>query len=248
FQFSFSCILARPKVYQGVRVKTTVRELLQQKRAQQAEKRTSEFQDCRMQLSDPSPTYSEMYNGFEASCSADSYHQSRHFPNYSSPDDSLSFLDQLFPDIYLPSDCLADSNFNFLQSSSSCALEGNSQLAPSFQQSMAPESPTSSDDMSNSFEYSPTYQEMTYNHQNHSAYQDPGSCTFANVDMYYQHQHNAACCYCVYCHSMEHQEAMKALEPYSYPSTNCMEYFPSSTVSEDLFPGEMNAYEVLQLR
>ncbi|XP_018081392.1 uncharacterized protein LOC108696478 [Xenopus laevis] len=203
-----------------------------------------------MQLSDPSPTCSEIHNGFEAACSADSYLQNRHFQNYPSQDDSLSFLDQLFPDLYLPSDCLADSNFNFLQSSSSpCALEGNGQLAPSCQQSMAPESPAGSDDMSNSFEYSPTYQEIPYNYQNHNAYQDPGSCAFANVDSYYQHQHNAAYCYCVCCQAVEHQEAMKLLEPYSYANTNCMEYFPSSTVSsEDFFPREMNAYEVSQLR
>ncbi|OCT70448.1 hypothetical protein XELAEV_18037369mg [Xenopus laevis] len=200
-----------------------------------------------MQLSDPSPTCSERYHDFEA----DSYHQISHFPNYPSQDDSLSFLDQLFPDIYLPSDCLADSNFNFLQSSSSpCALEGNNQLAPSCQQSMAPESLIGSDDMSNSFEYSPRYQDMPYTYQNHNAYyQDLGSCTFANVDTYYQHQHNAANCYCVYCHSMEHQE--KLLEPYSYLNTRSvgiLEYFPSSTVSEDSLPREMTAHEVLQLR
>ncbi|KAG8434494.1 hypothetical protein GDO86_012755, partial [Hymenochirus boettgeri] len=129
-----------------------------------------------------------------------------------------------------------------------CAIEDSILPAPGFQQKMVPESPPGSDILSNSFEYSPSSQEFPYVQENSNSYQDPRSCAFANVESYNQHHNNTAFCYCAYCDSMEYHDAMTALEQYSYPNSNFLEYFPSSTVSEEFFERELNTYDLLQLR
>ncbi|KAM4702974.1 POU class 2 homeobox associating factor 3 [Rhinophrynus dorsalis] len=214
----------------------TVKELLQQRRALQAEK-NAPMVSLRM--------YPRISNACESTPAAPSCYQGRQFPNYISNEESLSFVDQLFIDAYLQPEPIRDATFNFMQSPPLCTPEEYIQQTPIFNQRMAPESPSDSSDISNSFEYSPSSEAMMYASQSYNSpsYQDTRSCATASVDHYYQHQTSSTFCYCLYCCSVEPREEMKSLDSCSYPYTDCIEYLPSSTVTED-FAREISTYDM----
>ncbi|MEE6484471.1 hypothetical protein FKM82_013879 [Ascaphus truei] len=200
-----------------------------------------------MQSSDPFPSCSGTYVDSEPMPSTPSCHQTKQFPSYISHEESLSLVDQLFLDAYLQPDPITDTTLNILQNPSFCSPEDNIQSAPIFfNQSMTPESPSDSSDISNSFEYSPTHQGIPCAPQSFSSLsqQEPRSCAFADVEHYYQQQNSSTVCYGVYCGSTEHQEAIKMPDPFSYPNSDYMEYIPSSTVTEEFFRREMNNYDI----
>ncbi|KAM8927681.1 POU class 2 homeobox associating factor 3 [Pelodytes ibericus] len=235
----------KPKVYQGVRVKMTVKELLQQRRALQAERNASETMNSRMQFSsDLMPSSPEIHSGCQFIPSAPSFqHQTREFPHEISQEETLSFVDHLFLNAYLRPETLTD---NLMQNPPLCFAEENIQPAPIFNQSMTPESPSDSSDMSNSFEYSPSYQGTSFVPQSYSSptYQDPTSCSFVNVNQYCQRQNGSTFCYCQYCCPVAHQETMKVPDPCYFSNTDYMEYIPSSTATEDFFTREISNYDL----
>ncbi|XP_053307383.1 POU class 2 homeobox associating factor 3 [Spea bombifrons] len=186
-----------------------------------------------------------MFSGCQAIPSEPSCnYQTRELPNYISQEDSLSFVDQLLLNAYLQPDPPAENTFNFMQNPSIGYPEDNIMPAPIFNQSMTPESLSDSSDISNSFEYSPSHQEIAFAPQRYSSpsFQDPASCAFAND--YCQQQNGSTFCYCQYCCSPVHQETMKTQGPYYYTNTDCLEYVPSSTITEDFFSREINSYDM----
>ncbi|KAM4652075.1 POU class 2 homeobox associating factor 3 [Discoglossus pictus] len=235
---------AKPKVYQGVRVKITVKEMLQQRRALQAEKNASDLQENRMQFSESFPSCAGIYSGSEPIPSAPIYQQTRQQQNYPSHVESLSFVDQLFLDAYLQPDPLPETTHNFLQIPPLCSPEDNIQPTPVFSQSMTPESPSDGSDFSNSFEYSPTHQVINFAPQSYSSpsHHELRSCAYADVDPYYQQP--TSFCYCAYCCSVKPYEPVKVQDPRPHPGSDCMEYFPSSTVTEDFFGRELNNFDM----
>ncbi|XP_063292233.1 POU class 2 homeobox associating factor 3 [Pelobates fuscus] len=238
---------AKPKVYQGVRVKITVKELLQQRRALQAEKNVSEIQEQRIQICDPSPLYSDIYNDCQVIPTAPSCHfQTNQLPNCISQEEPLSFLDQLFLNAYLQPEPHTENTFNLMENASLCSHGDNMQPAPIFRQNMAPESPSDSSDLSNSFEYSPTQQEVGFAPQSYSSpsYEEPRSCVFSNVGYHCQQRNGATFCYCEHCCPVSQQEEAQVPNTCYYNYTDCIEYIPSSTVTEDFFTREINNFDM----
>uniref|UniRef100_A0A8C5MHY9 Uncharacterized protein n=1 Tax=Leptobrachium leishanense TaxID=445787 RepID=A0A8C5MHY9_9ANUR len=116
-----------------------------------------------------------------------------------------------------------------------------------FFMSQAPESPSGSSDMSNSFEYSPTHQETGFAPQSYSSpsYQeDQSSCAFENGGYYCQRRNGATFCYCEYCCPAVPQDGTQVSNPSYYNYTDCMGYVPSSTISEDFFTREINNFDM----
>ncbi|XP_069804962.1 POU class 2 homeobox associating factor 3 isoform X2 [Dendropsophus ebraccatus] len=232
---------AKPKVYQGVKVRMTVKEMLEQRRALQAEKTALESRQNKMQVSHPIPpppssSSSEVICAREPTSCVPSYQETRQPPVYGAPEDSLV-------DAYLHPEPLTDSSFSIFQNQS-CFQDELFQPSPIFYHNMTPESPSDSSEMSNSFEYSPSCQGLEFVSQNYSSpsHQDTKSCAYADMDYpVYQHQTNSTCCYCAYCCSMDYQEPLNTQEPCAYPNTDYMGYLTSS---EDFLTRELNIYNM----
>ncbi|XP_075046069.1 POU class 2 homeobox associating factor 3 [Mixophyes fleayi] len=180
-----------------------------------------------MQISGSIPS-SEMYRACEPAPSVPSYQQTRQFPVYEAQEES--YLNQLLLDATLEPVTVTDSSISVFQNQYLCFPEGPTQPSPIFYQNMTPESPSDSSDMSNSFEYSPTYQGLEFVPQSYSSptHQDNRSCAYAGVDHHvYQHHNNSPFCYCAYCCSVDYQESVNVQNSCAYPNTDCMGYLTS---------------------
>ncbi|XP_056399318.1 POU class 2 homeobox associating factor 3 isoform X2 [Hyla sarda] len=230
---------AKPKVYQGVKVRMTVKEMLEQRRALQAEKTASESRQNKMQVAHPipPPLSSEMISAREPTSCVPTYQENRQ-PSV------CGALEESLMDAYLHPEPLTDSSFTIFQNQSLCFQEETFQPSPIFYQNMTPESPSDSSDMSNSFEYSPSYQGLEFVTQNYSSPspQDNNSCAYADMDYpVYQHQNNSTCCYCAYCCSMDYQQPLNTQDSCAYTNTDYMGYH---TPSEDFLTRELNIYNM----
>ncbi|XP_063797976.1 POU class 2 homeobox associating factor 3 isoform X2 [Pseudophryne corroboree] len=196
-----------------------------------------------MKVADPIPS-SDIYIACEHTPSVPSHQQTREFPVYVAQEDNLSFLDQLLVDAYLEPDHVTDSSINVFQNQYMCFMEGSIQPSPIFHQNMTPESTSDSSDLSNSFEYSPTYQSPEFVPQSYSSpsNQDTRSCVYAGMDYHaHQHQNNSTFCYCAYCCSVDYQESVKVQNSCAYTNTDCMGYLASL---EEVFPRDLANYDM----
>ncbi|XP_066461700.1 POU class 2 homeobox associating factor 3 [Eleutherodactylus coqui] len=234
------CIQAKPKVYQGVKVRMTVKEMLEQRRALQAEKTASESRQNKLQVSHPilpPPPSSEMISTYEPTLCVPSYQGTRQPPVYGGQEESLV-------DAYLHPEPLTDSSFSIFQNQSLCFQEEAFQPSPIIYQNMTPESPSDSSEMSNSFEYSPSYQGLEFVPQSFSSpsHQDNRNCAYADMAYpAYQHQDNSTFCYCAYCCSIDYQEPANRQDSCAYANTDYIGYLTSS---DDFLTRELNIYNM----
>ncbi|XP_008582004.1 PREDICTED: colorectal cancer-associated protein 2 [Galeopterus variegatus] len=106
----------KPKVYQGVRVKITVKELLQQRRAHQAAAGDNLSGGSSIHLSDPAtPSSAGLYFEPEPISSTPNYVQPREFSSCVSCEENPSCLDQIF-DSYLQTETHPEPLLNSMQS------------------------------------------------------------------------------------------------------------------------------------
>ncbi|XP_076969123.1 POU class 2 homeobox associating factor 3 [Tamandua tetradactyla] len=244
----------KPKVYQGVRVKITVKELLQQRRAHQAASgETQPSGSSNVHLSDPvTPSPAGLYFEPEPISSTPDYLQPREFSSCVSCDENPSCLDQIF-ESYLQTDTHLDP----LSSSTQSTLHyfpDSFQAAPfCFNQSLTPGSPSDSSTLSGSLDYSYSPAQLSScvpENYNSPPPLDTRNCGYTSEDCSYHHlpshaQYNcfslatSSVCYCASCEA-EHLEAVRASECFPYPSTDYVGFAPSAAAASDFYKREAN--------
>ncbi|XP_069081121.1 POU class 2 homeobox associating factor 3 [Pleurodeles waltl] len=247
----------KSKVYQGVRVKITVKELLQQRRALQAE--TNAIYPASRIAS--VPVSESIVSSSSSSCSGP-YFETKSVPlapNLFHPtappsqaphEDTSCYLDQHLLESYLQPEPFADTFLATLQASSQDYTTGNPQAASArFNQSLCPESPSDSSDFSSSFDYScsPPHQMLPFAPQSFSSPSHPEtrSCAFNTTSEYPLHvQYTPSACYCSSCIGAECLETIQATDYYTYPSVEYTDYHPTTTVAEDLLWRGMNTWDM----
>uniref|UniRef100_A0A4X1TGE4 POU class 2 homeobox associating factor 3 n=2 Tax=Sus scrofa TaxID=9823 RepID=A0A4X1TGE4_PIG len=243
----------KPKVYQGVRVKITVKELLQQRRAHQAASGGTLSGGTSVHLADPdSPSPSGLYFEPEPIPSMPNYFQPREFSSCVSCEENPSCLDQIF-DSYLQAETHPDPSLTSMQSTPHC-FPDSFQAAPfCFNQSLTPGSPSDSSTLSGSLDcsYSPA-QLPACAPENYGSPPslDPRNCGYPSEDYLYpplpvHAQYDcfstapASVCCCASCEA-EHLDPLRASEYFSYPSTDCVTFAPSATAGSDFYKRETN--------
>ncbi|KAM9299395.1 POU class 2 homeobox associating factor 3 [Gastrophryne carolinensis] len=234
---------AKPKVYLGVKVKVTVKELLEQKRANEAVKNCSASQENKLQYSDSVPPSPECYSACAPISSIAEYPQTTPILYYGPQEEGVSIVDQQTLNHYSQPDTLMDNSICDFQNIFPTFPEESIQSFPIFNQSMTPQSPSESSERSNSFEYSPTCQVMECIPPSYSSPSlDTRSCAYAGMNQHvYQHQDNSTYCYCAYCCSMDYQAPVKEQNSYSYTDMDYMEFLTSS---EDIFTRDLSNYDM----
>ncbi|XP_058400729.1 POU class 2 homeobox associating factor 3 [Diceros bicornis minor] len=243
----------KPKVYQGVRVKITVKELLQQRRAHQAASGGTLSGGSRVHLSDPvAPSSAGLYFEPEPISSTPNYFQPREFSSCVSCEENPSCLDQIF-DSYLQTETHPDPPLNSMQSTPHY-FPDSFQAAPfSFNQSLTPGSPSDCSTLSGSLDYSyspaqlPSYVPENYNSLPSL---DTRNCGYPSEDYSYpllpSHAQydcfssaTTSVCYCASCEA-EHLDTIRASEYFSYPSTDYVNFAPSAAGTSDFYKRETN--------
>nr|XP_013011118.1 colorectal cancer-associated protein 2 isoform X2 [Cavia porcellus] len=242
----------KPKVYQGVRVKITVKELLQQRRAHQAASGGTLSGGSSVHPSDPgAPSSAGLYFEPEPVSSTASYFNPREFSTCISCEENPNCLDQIF-DSYFPTETFSESLLDPTQSVPHC-LPDNFQPTPfCFNQSLTPGSPSDSSTLSGSLDYSYSpAQPPLYPSENYSSPPslDTLSHGYPQEDYTYYHlpshaQYNCfstasgpLCC-CVSCEA-EHLQALRTAE-YFYPSSDCLDFTPLAATPSDFYKRETN--------
>nr|XP_010332891.1 colorectal cancer-associated protein 2 isoform X1 [Saimiri boliviensis boliviensis] len=243
----------KPKVYQGVRVKITVKELLQQRRAHQAASGGTRSGGSSVHLSDPvAPSSAGLYFEPEPISSTPNYFQPREFSSCVSCEENSSCLDQIF-DSYLQTEMHpAEPLLNSIQSTPH-HFPDSFQAAPfCFNQSLIPGSPSNSSTLSGSLDYSyspvqlPSYAPENYNSPTSL---DTRNCGYPPEDHSYHHlpshaqyscfsSATASICYCASCEA-EDLDALQVAQ-YLYPSTDCVDFAPSAATTTDFYQRETN--------
>ncbi|XP_032141525.1 colorectal cancer-associated protein 2 isoform X3 [Sapajus apella] len=243
----------KPKVYQGVRVKITVKELLQQRRAHQAASGGTRSGGSSVHLSDPvAPSSAGLYFEPEPISSTPNYFQPREFSSCVSCEENSSCLDQIF-DSYLQTEMHpAEPLLNSIQSIPHHFPDSFQATPFCFNQSLIPGSPSNSSTLSGSLDYSyspvqlPSYAPENYNSPTSL---DTRNCGYPPEDHSYHHlpshaqyscfsSATASICYCASCEA-EDLDVLQAAE-YLYPSTDCVDFAPSAAATTDFYKRETN--------
>lgn len=243
----------KPKVYQGVRVKITVKELLQQRRAHQAASGGTLSGENNIHLPDPVTASSAgLYFEPESISSTPNYFQPREFSSCVSCEENPSCLDQIL-DSYLQTETHLDPLLNSMQSTSHY-FPDSFQTAPlCFNQSLTPGSPSDSSTLSGSLDYGYLPAQLpSYAPENYSSPPslDIRNCGYPSEDFSYPHLPSHAqydCfssattsgCYCASCEA-EHLDTIRASEYFSYPSTDYVNFAPSAAPTSDFYMRETN--------
>ncbi|KAM4828267.1 POU class 2 homeobox associating factor 3 isoform 2-T2 [Thomomys bottae] len=238
----------KPKVYQGVRVKITVKELLQQRRAHQAASGGTLPGPSSVHISDPvAPASAGLYFEAEQMSSTTNCVQPCEFSTCVSCEENPSFLDQIF-DSYLqmetPPEPLPSTPYYFPDSFQTTPF--------CFNQSLTPGSPSDSSNLSGSFDYSyspaqlPSYAPESYNSPPALDTLNPGfppeNCSYHHLPSHTQYNcfptATTSVCYCASCEA-EHVDMLKTAE-YFYPSQDCVDFTPSVATASDFYRREAN--------
>ncbi|XP_069470415.1 POU class 2 homeobox associating factor 3 [Ambystoma mexicanum] len=243
----------KSKVYQGVRVKITVKELLQQRRALQAETTAvSRIGSLPFSEAVSSSSCSAPYFEMASAPRAPSLFQPRQqLPDPAPCEDTSCYLDQHLLDSYLQPEHFADTFLASLQTSSQNYTAGNPQTSSAcFNQSLCPESPSDSSDLSSSFDYSysPPHQMLPFAPLSFSSptHLEARSCAYSSTEEYaLQPQFTASACCCMSCSGAGCLETIKAGDFFTYPTGDCTDYHLSSTVAaEDFLRREMDPWDM----
>ncbi|XP_067607798.1 POU class 2 homeobox associating factor 3 [Pseudorca crassidens] len=243
----------KPKVYQGVRVKITVKELLQQRRAHQAASGGTLSGGNSVHLSDPVPPSSAgQYFEPEPIPSTPNYFQPREFSSCVSCEENPGFLDQIF-DSYLQTETHPDPSPSSMQSTPHYFPDSFQPAPFCFNQSLTPGWPSDSSTLSGSLDYSYSPAQLpSYTPENYTSPPslDTRNCGYPSEDYSYPHlpshtQYNcfssatASVCCCASCEA-EHLDTFRASECFSYPSTDYVNFTPSAAASSDFCRRETN--------
>uniref|UniRef100_A0A4X2LPK1 POU class 2 homeobox associating factor 3 n=1 Tax=Vombatus ursinus TaxID=29139 RepID=A0A4X2LPK1_VOMUR len=244
----------KPKVYQGVRVKITVKELLQQRRAHQAASGGILSQSSSVQFPEAlSPSSAAPYLEPEHISPAPNYFQPRQFSSCVSCEENPSCLDQVF-ESYLPTESLLDHSLSSTQGVPLCFPDSFQDTPFCFNQSLAPGSPSDSSALSSPLEYSysppqqPSLTPVTYSCPSSLDTRDYGH---PPEEYSYHHFHShpryscytssssSSVCYCTSCET-QHLDTIKVSEYFSYPDTDCIDYSHSlpTAVADDFYRRE----------
>ncbi|XP_045873238.1 colorectal cancer-associated protein 2 isoform X1 [Meles meles] len=240
--------LEKPKVYQGVRVKITVKELLQQRRAHQAASGGTLPGGNGAHLSEPAPRSSAgLYLESEPVSSTSSSFQPREFSSCVSCEENTSCIDQVF-ESYLQTETHLDPLLNSTQSTSPY-FPDSFQAAPfCFNQSLTPGSWSDSSPLSGSLDYSYSLAQLPAcapENYNSPPSLDPRNCGYPSEEYSYSHlpsytQYDCfpsagpSVCYCASCEA-EHVDTLRAAECFSYPSTDYVNLAPSAAVASEFY-------------
>ncbi|XP_048369032.1 colorectal cancer-associated protein 2 [Sphaerodactylus townsendi] len=232
----------KPKIYQGVRVKITVKELLQQRRAKQAVPEEAVSSDGSVQLTEAfSPPCPGAYVDSVSSSSSGCV-QPWQFQSCTSCEEIPSFLEQLVDSCLqteMPFDtstgAAQDSLHGFpdiFQPDSACLNQslGHASLDSS--------DPSSSFDCSYSPPQLPSFTPLGYNS---SPCLDVKSCMFPSSEgspypqpPHTHYNHTSSTCCCTSCGS-QRLDAFRVPEYFPYASTDCRDCTPSLSVADDFF-------------
>ncbi|XP_029877034.1 colorectal cancer-associated protein 2 [Aquila chrysaetos chrysaetos] len=227
----------KPKVYQGVRVKITVKELLQQRRAQQAATGAAvSWGSSSIQFSESvSPPQPDPIS------SVPSYCPSWQFSNCLSCEESPSYLEQLV-DSCLQTDVPLDPAFSAFQPSSPYTSDTFQPVPFCFNQGLAAGSPSSAD-LPSPLNYSCSPPQLSpftpLTHSPPSAldtktYGYPAEEWSCHTPSPYT---TSACC-CTACGSQHEDNRVPQYFP--CPSTDCMDYLPPMAMADDFFRRDRN--------
>nr|XP_028563938.1 colorectal cancer-associated protein 2 isoform X1 [Podarcis muralis] len=239
-------ISGKPKVYQGVRVKITVKELLQQRRAKQAvadEAVSGEGSGNNVQFTESfSPPCAAPYVDTELASSSSGCVQPWQFQNCTACEEIPSYLEQLV-DSCLQTELPLDATMGTTQGNMPCSPDSFQLGPPYLNQSLGPGSPDSSDP-SSSFDYSysppqpPPFTPLSYSSPSPL---DVKSCMYPSSEGSPYHQqsqlqynHAPSACCCTSCGS-QHLDAFRVPEYFPYANTDCRDYAPSVSVADDFF-------------
>ncbi|XP_032694277.1 colorectal cancer-associated protein 2 isoform X3 [Lontra canadensis] len=239
----------KPKVYQGVRVKITVKELLQQRRAHQAASGGTQLPGGNgVHLSDPAPPSSAgLYLESEPVSSTSNSFQPREFSSCVSCEENTSCIDQVF-ESYLQTETHLDPLLNSTQSTSPY-FPDSFQAAPfCFNQSLTPGSSSDSSALSGSLDYSYSLAQLPAcapENYNSPPSLDPRNCGNPSEEYSYSHlpsytQYDCfpsagpSVCYCTSCEA-EHVDTLRVAECFSYPSTDYVNLAPSAAVASEFY-------------
>ncbi|XP_069934097.1 POU class 2 homeobox associating factor 3 isoform X1 [Oryctolagus cuniculus] len=239
----------KPKVYQGVRVKITVKELLQQRRAHQAASGGTRSGGSSI-ISDPVTTSSAgLYFEPEPISSTPNYFQPRDFSSCASYDENSGCLDQIF-DSYLQTETLSEPSFHATQSAPHYFPDGFQAAPFCFNQSLTPGSPSDSSTLSGSLDYSDSPAQLPpYTPGNFTSPTsvDTRNCGYPPEDCSYHPSPSSApykgfsvatstCC-CASCEA-EHLDAVRTAAYFSYPGADCVDFASSAATASDFYARE----------
>ncbi|KAM6173904.1 POU class 2 homeobox associating factor 3 [Erethizon dorsatum] len=248
-----TCVLIeKPKVYQGVRVKITVKELLQQRRAHQAALGGTLSGGSSVHLSDPvAPSSAGLYFEPEPMSSTHNYFQPREFSTCISCEENPNCLDQIF-NSYFQTETFSESLVNPTQSAPH-SLPDSFQATPfCFNQSLTPGSPSDSSTLSGSLDYSYSPAQLpSYASENYSSPPSLDTLNHGNPQEDYSYYHlpshtqydcfstaTASVCCCASCEA-GHLEVLRTAEC-CYPSTDCVDFAPLAATTSDFYKRETN--------
>ncbi|XP_043849619.1 colorectal cancer-associated protein 2 [Dromiciops gliroides] len=247
-------LFEKPKVYQGVRVKITVKELLQQRRAHQATSGGTLSRNSGVQFSEAVlPSSAAPCFEPEPISAAPNYFQPRQFSSCMSCEENPSCLDQVL-ESYLPAETLLDHSLSSTQGIPPCFPDSFQATPFCFNQSLAPGSPSDSSTLSSPLEYSysppqqPSLAPVTYNSPSSL---DTRNCGYPSEEYSYHHFHShpqyscctssssSSVCYCTSCET-DHLDTIKVSEYFSYPDTDCIDYSHSlpTAMTDDFYRRE----------
>ncbi|XP_062995502.1 POU class 2 homeobox associating factor 3 [Elgaria multicarinata webbii] len=240
-----SVISGKPKIYQGVRVKITVKELLQQRRAKQAvvDDPVSGEGSGSVQFTETlSPPCAAPYVEAELQSPSSVCLPPWQFQNCTSCEEIPSYLEQLVDSCLQPEPPL-EASLGVAQAPLPCSSGSFQPGAPCLNQSLGPVSPDSSDP-SSSFDYS--YSPPQLLPFAPLSYSSPSpleakSCMYppSEGSPYQQHTHvqynpaPSTCC-CTSCGS-QHLDTFRVQEYFPYATVDCKDYAPSVSMADDFF-------------
>ncbi|XP_062872579.1 colorectal cancer associated 2 [Trichomycterus rosablanca] len=218
----------KPKVYQGVRVKTTVKELLQKRRAlQAAESRKTQAASTHDVC--PTPLAATHLDIFCESSTQDAYFQLRQFADSGHIAMEDTFDDQLLMNM-MPAENFSSSPAVCAPASAQCYHGYSPSCTDYYTNSLASSSPTHSFSLPSPVEYN-SYTPPESNSSSSSCYNSPTrvdmSSSFTPENYHYQHctlQH----CFCL-SHWPSLQDGTMASDytPPHYSASDC--FYPSLT-------------------
>ncbi|XP_019144006.1 colorectal cancer-associated protein 2 isoform X1 [Corvus cornix cornix] len=238
-------IAGKPKVYQGVRVKITVKELLQQRRARQAATGSAVSKNVvpwgsgsssSIQFAEPvSPPHPEPFEA-EPIPSVPSCCPSWQFSSCLSCEESPGYLEQLI-DSCLQSDAPSEPAFSACQPSSHYTPDAFQPVQLCFNQGLAASSPSSAD-LPSPWNYScspPQLSPLTPLTPSPPSSLDtkPYSCPVEEWPCHPPCPFPSPACCCTACGSQNMDSRVPQCFP--CPSTDCMEFLPPLAVAEDFF-------------
>ncbi|XP_006890826.1 PREDICTED: colorectal cancer-associated protein 2 [Elephantulus edwardii] len=243
----------KPKVYQGVRVKITVKELLQQRRAHQAASGGTPSGSSTVHIAaSAAPSSAGLYFEPEPIPSTPSYFQPREFSSCFSCDENPSCLDQIL-DSYLQMETHPEPSFNSLQSTPRYFPDSFQPAPFCLNQSLTPVSPSDFSTLSGSLDYSYSPAQLPfYAAENYSSPPplDTRNCDYPSEDLSCHPlpshtQYNsfssapAPACYCASCEA-EHWDTIRAAEYFPPPGHDYLDFASSTAVPSDFYKREAN--------